>query len=746
MAGNIKGITITIGGDTSKLDKALKKVNDASKTTSKELREINKSLKFNPKSLEVLEQKQRTLGKAISNTKEKLETLKEAQQQAAEQLKNGDIGQEEYDALTREILKTENQLKSFEGQLARTAGESSKLGEISNALEDVNKASQGTKDELKEINEALKLDPKNVDLAAQKQEVLAKAVNETKEKLDLLKQKQEEAQRAFENGEISAEEYRKIQREIVSTTKELESLQGELDKSNSKWEAYSEKIGGIADKMGSVGSKLTKGVTAPILGVATALTGLAKEAGETADRLLDLSDITGMSVEAIQEWQHVAVDAGVSSEAMTAAVEGLVKKIPQLEAEGGRATEALNQLGISYDNLKQMSPDEQVETLMYALADMEDPIKRNALGAQLFGGAWKDLAPILGMGREGIAAAREEAEKLGLVFTQEELEKMNEFRKSFDKLKEAVKHAGLEIGAGFADALGQDFLPFLQQTIIPGIVDVGKAIGTMIKAFNELPEPIKKAAGKAVVFAATLGPILKGSESVIKAFLKVGDKSKVLIDAFKNGGKGAKVLEKAIGLLLSPFGAYIIIAGAAVAAGVLIVKNWDKIKEAASKLKESLKRVFDTLFDIMTKPFKKAWEVIEKIAKKLKEVFDFKWELPKFKLPKIEIKGKFALDPPSAPTFNITWRKKGAIFTRPTIFNTPQGYQGVGEAGAEAVLPIDKLKEYMREVLKEREDEDGKGNTYIFNVKLDEVSEIEEFIEMAKRAKRLEKQGEVDYA
>lgn len=111
MANNIKGITIEIGGDTTGLDKALKGVNQQAKSTQSELKEINKALKLDPGNVELLEQKQRALADAVANTSQKLDTLKEAQRQAAEQLAKGEIGQEQYDALTREIVKTEAELK-----------------------------------------------------------------------------------------------------------------------------------------------------------------------------------------------------------------------------------------------------------------------------------------------------------------------------------------------------------------------------------------------------------------------------------------------------------------------------------------------------------------------------------------------------------------------------------------------------------------------------------------------------------
>lgn len=93
MAGNIKGITIEIGGDTSKLQNALKGVNTTSRDLNKQLRDVNKSLKFNPKNVGIVEQKQRTLANAIENTKKKLELLKTAQEQAKQALADGKIGQ-----------------------------------------------------------------------------------------------------------------------------------------------------------------------------------------------------------------------------------------------------------------------------------------------------------------------------------------------------------------------------------------------------------------------------------------------------------------------------------------------------------------------------------------------------------------------------------------------------------------------------------------------------------------------------
>jgi TP901 family phage tail tape measure protein len=114
VANRIKGITVEIGGDTTGLEKALKSVNSAIRSTQSSLRDVNRLLKLDPKNTTLLTQKQKMLKDAISSTKEKLESLKQAQVQAKQQLENGDLGQDKYDALQREIAETEQKLKGLE--------------------------------------------------------------------------------------------------------------------------------------------------------------------------------------------------------------------------------------------------------------------------------------------------------------------------------------------------------------------------------------------------------------------------------------------------------------------------------------------------------------------------------------------------------------------------------------------------------------------------------------------------------
>lgn len=146
MAGNIKGITIEIGGDTTGLQKALKGVDTELKNTQKELKGVEKQLKLDPTNTELLVEKQKLLNKQVELTSQRLDTLKEAGKQAAEQLAAGAITQEQYDALAKEISKTEEALKkatteanNFSVGLEKAKGHADKLSKSAQTVADKTK-------------------------------------------------------------------------------------------------------------------------------------------------------------------------------------------------------------------------------------------------------------------------------------------------------------------------------------------------------------------------------------------------------------------------------------------------------------------------------------------------------------------------------------------------------------------------------------------------------------------------------
>lgn len=143
MANRIKGITVEIGGDTTGLDKALKNINSTIKTTQSSLRDVNKLLKLDPSNTQLLEQKQRALKESISATKEKLDALKEAQKQAKEQLENGTLGKDKYDALQREIIETEQELQKLQQEAINANTVLNKIDAVGTKMENVGESIAG---------------------------------------------------------------------------------------------------------------------------------------------------------------------------------------------------------------------------------------------------------------------------------------------------------------------------------------------------------------------------------------------------------------------------------------------------------------------------------------------------------------------------------------------------------------------------------------------------------------------------
>lgn len=141
MASTIKGITVKIAGDTMDLQKSLKAVQSSSASLQSELSAVNRQLKFDPENTVLLTQKQEVLKEQIENSKSALKKLLDVQDQVEEQAKNGEISTEQYRAYQREVEKTKSKLNSFNEQLDKTRDEFDK---VANGVENLENKSNKT--------------------------------------------------------------------------------------------------------------------------------------------------------------------------------------------------------------------------------------------------------------------------------------------------------------------------------------------------------------------------------------------------------------------------------------------------------------------------------------------------------------------------------------------------------------------------------------------------------------------------
>lgn len=388
---------------------------------------------------------------------------------------------------------------------------------------------------------------------------------------------------------------------------ELESTEGKArETSKSIGERMQEGLGKAEKAIGTVGKGMSTWVTGPIVGAAAGIFGLMTKTGDYADRVLDLRDITGLSTDSIQEWAYVADIAGVSGEAVTTAVTGLIKRLPQLEAEGGKATEGMEKLGISYDELNKLSPDEQVDLLMNSLAEIEDPIERNVIGSQLFGGAWQDLAPILGMGADEIANTRDEAHELNTVMSEEGLQDANAFRQEMERLKNEFGGAFREISNNFLPIFRDQLLPVLRDHVIPAVGRFADKISDVITWFTSLDGSAQQNILKWIGILAAIGPVLLIVAKVIGVL-------KLLVGAFL--------------FLVSPVGTVIAIIALLIGIGVMLWKNWDTVVEKSTQMHLAVQAAVQKMVQAVVDFFVDLDRRLREIVQKMKQaVIDAFWE------------------------------------------------------------------------------------------------------------------------
>lgn len=112
-----------------------------------------------------------------------------------------------------------------------------------------------------------------------------------------------------------------------------------------------------------------------------------------------------------------------------------------------------------------------------------------------------------------------------------------------------------------------------------------------------------------------------------------------------------------------------------------------KISETVSNVRSK----FGEAYDAIMSPINRAKSAVKTAIDTMKGFFNFNWKLPSIKMPTFSVSG--SMNPinwikDGVPKLSVNWNAKGGIFDRPTIFNTAQGLQGVGEAGPEAILPL----------------------------------------------------------
>lgn len=380
---------------------------------------------------------------------------------------------------------------------------------LNKALSSVNAESKSIQQELKAVNTLLKFDPSNTEAIAQKQKLLADALENSKTKLNILKQAQAEVEAQFKAGTMGEAEYKAFQNRVTYAEADVKKAEKAVDDFGKECEQSgkdaksagedSEKAGKKAkqsgedakqggngwEKFGSLAKNAAKvavaGITA--IGAGTAVAGkkiwaMAQEVGDIGGDIDDAAKKVGTSAEEYQKWAYAAKLGGMETAKLDALMIKQQKSFSDAK-EGSKTTaEAYKRLGIDISNIG--NSGEAFNIVIAKLADMEDATTRNALANDIFGKSYADLAPMLAEGSEGINSWKQECENLGGVLSGEAVEAGAEFGDSIDRLKTAM--------SGAKNSIVSQMLPGLTQltTGFTNLIAGQKGAGEQVKEGVEM--------------------------------------------------------------------------------------------------------------------------------------------------------------------------------------------------------------------------------------------------------------------
>ena len=597
----IRGITIEIGGDTTKLDKALGSVDKKVKGTQVELREVNKLLKIDPTNTEMLAQKQALLTDAISETKKKLDILKNAESQVQEQFKKGEVSEEQYKALKRELGRTEVELANLEEAARQT----------DTAIEELGKSSKLSGEELKEAEEK---------------------AGDFKETLGDLGGKAETAAKALGAGFVAAATYAtkfetdcdKALNTVITQTgaadTEVEGLEETLlsiykDNFGEDINDIALAMSAVKQQTGQTGKELKNITENAILMRDTfdidvnesirGVNAMMKQFGissEEAYNLLAQGAQKGLNqngdlADQLAEYSVYYADMGLSAEeAFNMIANGAKNGTFQIDylndavkefgirAKDGTSDEAFKQLGLDVDDLKTKfaqggeGAKEAFKTVNEALFSCDDEVQRNLLGVAMYGTKWEDL------GEDAIRA---------LVDTQGEISATNDAlgtinENKYNDLGNQIEELGRNLKTDLVKPIGEELKPVISDVIkevkgkIPEVKTLVLAVVSKVKDF--------------ISFMSRNGTQIISIIAGIAAGML----------AWKATTEGVTIAQKILNTVMAanPIGIVITVVAALVAALVTlfatnedfrnkVIAVWEAVKEAASK-------VFGAIADFFT--------------------------------------------------------------------------------------------------------------------------------------------------
>ena len=555
---------------------------------------------------------------------------------------------------------------------------------VTKALKGIDSQLKTTQSNLKDINKLLKLDPTNTELLTQKQKNLESAIKLTGDRIEELK-------KAQENVAEGSAEWEALQREIVDNEQKLKGLKGEYKNFGSvaaqQIKAVGQKMQEAGAKIEGVGKKLS-GISGAAAAIGGGLLKLGYDAVTSADDINTLAKQTGFTTDEIQKMKYAADLVDVSFEDIAGAMKKFKGKIDP-------TNESLAKLGVETQNAdgSLRNANDVFFDAVKALGTIQNETERDQVAMDLFGKSADSLAGIIDDGGKAFEEYGKQAEEMGLILDGDTLDSLNATNDTIDELKANIGGTMAQIGA----SVGTILAPVLEK--------IAGAISKVTEKLRNLSPEQQETILKIVGVVAALAPAI------------------IIIGKLVSGiGSVVSVIGTVVGVLGGPLTLAI---GAVIAIGIVLWKNWDKIKAVAITVKDAVVNAWNNLkakvgaaidnvkgkidglrskLDSIKQKFVDFKNTVSGIWETIKGFFTGEVSLPSIPLPHFKItpegwKVKDLLQG-EIPKLSVEWYAKAydnpVMFTSPTVIGTPSGYKGFGDGnGAEIVMGLEKLRELV---------------------------------------------------
>lgn len=420
---------------------------------------------------------------------------------------------------------------------------------LSKSLQETNKEIKNTQTQLKDVDKLLKLDPKNVELLRQKQELVTKAIGESEDKLSDLKKAEENMK--TKGVDKNSDAFMALQREIAETETNLKNLKKQADTTTTGMQKIADVAKKVGDGAKTVADK-TRGLSAAAGGLVAALGGMGVSAIQTADDLATLSARTGISTDMLQKFSFASDMVDVSTEELAGAFQ-------KMKINMDKNPESFEALGVAVTDVDgKFRPLEDVFfDVIGKLSEIDDETQRDITSMDIFGKGADTLATIIDDGGATLQEYSQKAEDLGLILDEDTIASLTATGDQIDTLKATAQTTMADLGSKIVTEMG----PTLE-TLLTKIQDIFTWIGNLD--------------GNTLTIIATVGLAVAAISPVAS-----------LIGGITTAVQG---VSSAISFLVA--NPMVAIVGAVVGAVALIATKGEEIKAALEKVDNFIKNIF----------------------------------------------------------------------------------------------------------------------------------------------------------